>query len=437
MNISALPASTDAERAVLGGILLDAKAYDEAASLGLEPSDFSLDSHRRIFLHVVSLGAASKPIDLITVIEELSRHRELEAIGDVGYVSSLVDGVPDRPSIKAYVRIVKEKSAQRKLIHACNSVTAGLTEDMSSGDGMGYLTDQMLQIQTGSDEAPARRVIEFSDETYTRWLATTNLAHDLIGLPTGLNCLDIATTGIRAGEYWIYGGRTKDGKTNLALQMISANCQQDIAVGLFSIEMSKEDVLQRLWAGEGRVDFSHIRFPRRLPTETKARIEAAMVDVGKWPLFVVEESAISPSKLTAKARLLIRREKIQLIVVDYVQLMAAKGKDERERTTNASRALVALAKDTGVPVLALSQLARPKEGNENFRPTAYGLKESGSLENDAHAVILIYRPVDDRKMKTGEDELIVERQRSGLPSIEKVTFRPWLRFHEREERYGA
>jgi replicative DNA helicase len=151
----------------------------------------------------------------------------------------------------------------------------------------------------------------------------------------------------------------------------------------------------------------------------------------------VEESGIQLSKLVAKAKLMIRREHAKLIVVDYMQQVTTSGKDERERITKVSKALMGLAKETGVPVLALSQLARPRDGNENFRPTKFNLKESGSLENDAHVVILIYRPVDERKMKTNEDELIIEKQRNGLPSIEKVTFRPWLRFHEREPYWAA
>lgn len=427
----------EAERAILGAVLMDDKAFDEAAALGLDAMEFSLDSHRRIFQHMSVLAGSSRPIDLVTLIEQLATHNDLQPIGDVAYVSSLVEGVPDRPSVKHYVRIVKEKAAQRKLVSACNSTVGGLSEEMSSGEGMAYLTDQMLQIQTGSDEAPAQRVMEFSERAYSAWLATANGDSDLIGLPTGVNALDQSTTGIREKELWLIGGRTGDGKTNLALQMIAANCARDTAVGMFSIEMPKEALLHRLWASEGQVDFNHVRFPRRLSSETKMRIERAMIDVAKWPLHIVDESGIPIPKLIAKAKLLIRRESVKLLVVDYVQQVTTSGKDERERITKVSKALMGLAKDTGVPIIALSQLARPRDGNENFRPTKFNLKESGSLENDAHVIVLIYRPVDERKMKTNEDELIVEKQRNGLPSIEKVRFMPWLRFRERENEYAS
>jgi replicative DNA helicase len=424
--------SHDAERSVLGLFLIDPKAFDEAMVLGLTSDDFSLESHRKIFTHCCLLAETSSNIDLLTVVTSLDRTKELTSVGDASYVADLLMGLSELSSIKSYVRIVKEHAAQRKIDRACLTVQGQLAEGVSSAEAISYLTDQMLQVQSGSDTAPARRVLEFSDQTYARWSAVADGDSDLIGLSTGVPSLDLSTTGIREKELWVIGGRTGDGKTNLALQMLAANCRQDIPTGIFSIEMPKESLLHRLWAGEGQINFNHIRFPRRLSVEVKMQIQRAMMEVARWPLHVVEESNISISKLLAKARLLIRRENVKLIVVDYVQLINANGREERERITKISKALQSLAKDTGVPVIALSQLTRPKDGNENNRPVKYNLKESGSLENDPDVIILIYRPVDDRKMKTGEDELIVEKQRSGLPSIERVAFLPWLRFAERE-----
>jgi replicative DNA helicase len=431
VTVGILPANPEVERSILGSILLNDALYDEASSAGLVAEDFSLDSHRRIFRGMCSLAESSSVIDTVTLINLLEERHDLAAVGGVGYVSSLLDGVPDRPSIKNYVRIARENAARRKLIHACNSTVGGIAEEMSSGDAIDYLTDQMLHIQTGSDEAPAYRVIEFSDPAYAEWLRLADSTSDLIGLSTGIGALDLATTGIREGERWVYAGRTGDGKTNLALQTVAENCREGIPVAMFSIEMKKEALLQRLWASEAMVDYNHLRFPRCLPPDTKKKIERAMVEVAKWPLFIVEESAISLSKLAAKARLLMRREKVKLNVVDYVQLVSTTGKDERERLTKISHGLMALAKDSGIPVIELSQLARPKDGNENQRPAIYNLKESGSIEQDADVVVLIYRPVDERKLKTGEDELIVGKQRGGVTSVEKVRFTNFLRFKER------
>jgi replicative DNA helicase len=422
---------SEAELGILGGILLDPKSYDEAASLGLTADDFSLDSHRVIYRAICFLAESASAIDVVTVVNYLDQHKLLLKIGDVSYISKLIDGVPDTPSVKHYVRIVRERAAKRKLISACDATKASLEAEATSSEAIESLTDQILQVQTGSDETPAKRIIEFTDSTYAEWVKLSEAESELAGLATGVSSLDLATTGIRENELWVVAGRTGDGKTNLALQSIAANCCQEIPVGMFSIEMTKEAILQRLWAGESRVDFNRIRFPRRLNTETKSKIKEAMLEVGRWPLFIVEESGIQLSKLIAKAKLLIRRERVKLIVVDYVQLISTNGRDEREKLTKVSHALMGLAKETGVPVIAISQLSRPRDGNENNRPAIFNLKESGSLENDAHVVVMIYRPVDDRKMKTGEDELIVGKQRGGVTSIEKVVFMPWLRFAER------
>ena len=426
---NSLPANVEAERSILGSILMSSKAFDEGASLGLVDSDFSLDSHRKIYRRMGELTH----IDLVTLVSLLADRKELISVGDAAYVSSLIEGLPDRPSIKQYVKIVREKSAQRKLIHCCNAVPGAIADGMTSGDAMEYLTDQVLQIQTGTDDAPAERSIVFSEQVYQEWERIADGDGDLIGLTTSLDSLDIATTGIRKGEMWLIGGRTGDGKTSLALQMAAANCRRGIAVGFFSIEMAKGDLLQRLWAHEGRIPFQRIRYPRNLDASTRQRIQNAMCEVGKFPLFVVEDGSLSIQKLLAKARLLIRQEKIQLLVVDYVQLVSATARDEKERLTKISNALRCLAKDTGVPIVAVSQLSRPKDGNQNFRPNKFHLKESGSMENDSHVIILTYRPVDEFGNPTGEDELIIAKQRHGPVSNERCVFdSKTLTFYGRE-----
>jgi replicative DNA helicase len=417
-----LPVNIDAERTVLGAILLNAKAYDESAALGLVTGDFFLDSHQRIYSRMIDLAESSRPIDMITLIEELERHRDLQAIGDVAYVSSLVEGVLERPSIKSYVRILQEKVAQRKLIHTCNAVVGRIASGMSSTNAMEDLQDSILQIQTGSDDTPAQRVISISDQVYAEWEQISKSNGELIGLSTSLDALDLVTTGIRRGELWLIGGRTGDGKTALALQIAAANCRQEIPVAFFSIEMAKADLLQRLWSHAGTIPFQLIRYPRHLDSGTRQTVQNAMCEVGKWPLFVVEDGSLSIQKLLAKSRLLIRQERVQLLIIDYVQLLSAPARDERERLTKVSNALRSLAKETGVPVVAISQLSRPKDGNQNFRPNKFHLKESGSMENDSHVIVLTYRPVDEFGNPTGEDELIIAKQRHGPVSNERVFF---------------
>jgi replicative DNA helicase len=206
------------------------------------------------------------------------------------------------------------------------------------------------------------------------------------------------------------------------LQIAAANCRRGIAVGYFSIEMSKGELLQRLWSHEGKIRFDDIRNPRYASADVRAQVRRAMATVGYWPLFIADDGALPLQKLVAKARLLIRQEKLGLLVVDYVQLVSTVGATERERITKISGQIRALAKDTGVPILAVSQLSRPNPRNRNERPNKFSLKESGSLENDAHAILLIYRPPDDFGRPTGDDEIIIAKQRHGPVGNEAVRF---------------
>jgi replicative DNA helicase len=234
-----------------------------------------------------------------------------------------------------------------------------------------------------------------------------------IGLFTGLESMDLVTTGIRPGEMWAIGGRTGDGKTSLALQIAAANCRRDVAVGYFSIEMSKSELLQRLWSHEGKIPFGYIRNPRCASPDMRSQVRRAMAAVGCWPLYVADDGSLSLQKLVAKARLLIRQEKLGLLIVDYVQQISAIAPNERERITKISNQIRALAKDTGVPILAVSQLNRPLQRNANERPNKFSMKESGSLENDSHTILLIYRPADEFGRPTGDDEIIIAATWSG------------------------
>jgi|SRR6185312_3814426 len=425
MNYSetrSLPANVDAERSILGGLMLSANAYDEVAASGLTVLDFSLDSNRRIYARIADLAESGRPIDLITLTEELARHKELATVGDAGYVSSLLDGVPDRPSLKHYIKIVREKADQRKIMHACNAAIAALDDSSSSREVIADISERLLQIQTGSDDAPAERVLKFSDAVYADWQRIAEGVDDVIGLTTGIESVDIATTGIRPGETWAVGGRTGDGKTSLSLQIAAANCRRDVPVGYFSIEMTKDEILQRLWSQEGRIPFHYIRNPRLAGADIKAQVNRAMGAVGLWPLFVAVDGSLTLQKLIAKSRLLIRQERVQLLVVDYVQLISVNAANERERITKISGQIRALAKDTGVPIIAVSQLTRPNNKSLNERPNKFSLKESGSLENDASTILLVYRPTDDSGRPNGDDEIVIAKQRHGPVSNEKVFF---------------
>lgn len=428
-----MPGSPEAERAILGAILLDNSAYDQAAHL-LEPGDFFLDSHRRIFLRMMELASdATRAIDFVTLTERLGQNKEVEAVGGVTYVTSLTDGLPRVKNIGQYVRIVKDKATLRKLIHVSNgAVSAAFDNELSANSILGTLHDQVLTLQGNSRKGDAAKVSEFSDETWKQLLARRDAEHRLVGMSTGLDSLDYRTTGIRRGEFWTIGGRTGDGKTALALQMAAANASQGIPVAYFSIEMDRHSLLERLWSGAGQIDYKKIRDPKLLTEVEAFNLGNIKDEVDRWPLYIEDSEAYTIAEIEARSRLLIRQKSVAKVVVDYIQIVDAPGREEKHRVTKVSKSLRQLAKGENVGVVGVSQMSRPKDHNLNRRPTKFDMKESGSLENDSHTVLLIYRPVDDEDDYNGKDELIVAKQRGGDTGYENVLFRgKFMRFESR------
>jgi replicative DNA helicase len=416
-------ANVEAERAVLGRILLDAAGveFDLASGSGLKPEDFTSQSHREMFRTIAALAESGRSADLIVVTNELAAAGRLEAVGGPGYLAGLLDDVPDHGSIRGAVNILLEKSTRRKTRGACEAAMTALETGDSWRKVIGTLDERLLAIQAGTNGASILPVGAYTDEALNEWLALADSDRELLGISTGITGLDRSTCGLCPGELWLYGGRTGDGKSSLALAAVAANCRMGIPVGVFSFELSRKEILHRLWIAESDVSYRGIRQPRTISTEKQQDIKRAACDVAHWPLYVEEDSALNLSQLTARARLLIRQRGVKLVVVDYVQLVSVAAQNERERITKVSNALRILAKDTQTPVIAISQLARPRSGDENTRPTKFDLKESGSLENDAHTVVLIYRPKENAE-RTREDELIIAKQRNGMEGSEPVYF---------------
>jgi replicative DNA helicase len=427
-----LPASRESEVAILGAVLLENKSYWQAAA-ELAAEDFSLDSHRRIYAHMSELAEAGKPIDFVTLTERLGQRQELDSVGGTAYVMSLTDGLPRVKNIEQYVNIVKDKSRRRKFLQLCAAGTSAAYDPAEpTRHCLELVQDGLLDIEANFKTGQASPVKEFSEDVFAQLEAQRACTGELVGHSTGVRALDQRTTGIRRRELWVIGGRPGDGKTSLALQILSASAAQKVPVGMFSIEMDKTQVLHRLWSAQGQIKAGKLRNPKRVAVAEWARLRNTLTDVSAWPLFIDDSSAISIGELSARARLMIRRSNVSLIVVDYVQIVDAPGRDERHRVTAISRVLRMLAKEENVAVVALSQMTRPSDKNMNSRPTKFDLKESGSLEADAHTVLLIYRPVDEFNQYNGEDEIIVDKQRHGARGIEPVVYdEHYLRFRER------
>src|SRR5579862_5887828 len=428
-----LPVSMDAERAILAAILLDNSLYDQAAE-HLTADDFSLDAHRRIYSRMRDLQESGRPVDMITLVEELDRRKEVEAIGGVAYLSSLIDGVPERPSIEHYVRIVRNKALLRGLINVAQNAIAEAIEHTDEADEVLSRAEQAIfqlsenRIGQGFLDIPAIISGSFGslDELYKR-------AQEVTGLATHYKELDRMTSGFQPSDLIIIAARPSMGKTAFAMNIAeNAAVLEAKVVGVFSLEMSKEALLLRMLASRARVDSQKLR-KGFLGREEIGKLTRALEELSETHLWIDDTPGISVSEMRAKARRLKQQEKrLDLVIVDYLQLMSAVpigGKRFENRTQEVSaisRGLKALAKELRVPVVALSQLSRaPESRGGDHRPQLSDLRESGSIEQDADVVAFIFREEyykkDDPDLE-GIAEVIIAKQRNGPTDTVKMAF---------------
>src|SRR5437588_4794252 len=334
---SSLPANVEAERSILGAILLDNFAYNQAAE-HLRPEDFSLDSHRRIYTRMVDLAESSRPIDMITLVEELDRRKELEAIGDVGYISGLVDGVPDRPSIEHYIKIVRDKALLRGLIHAANAAIVRAGEQGDAAEEI--LNDAEAAIFQLSEKRIGRGfmgVREIIKESFGSIDALLQRGRRITGLETHYADLDELTSGFQKSDLIIVAARPSLGKTSFAMNIAeNATIEDAKSVAVFSLEMSKEALLQRMLCSVARVDSHKFRTGSLWQDDTR-KIAQALEKLAQAPLYIDDTPGISVSEMRAKARRLLQSQgSLDLIVVDYLQLMAGGSKRYENRTQEVS-----------------------------------------------------------------------------------------------------
>jgi replicative DNA helicase len=424
-----LPANVEAERSILGAILLDNFAYNEAAE-HLKPEDFSLDSHRRIYTRMQDLAESSRAIDLITLVEELDRKKELQAIGDAAYISGLLDGVPDRPSIEHYVKIVRDKALLRGLIHTANAAIARAAEQSDTAEEI--LNDTEASIFELSEKRIGRGflgVTEIVKESFGSIDALLQRGQRITGLETHFVDLDEMTSGFQKADLIILAARPSMGKTSLAMNFAeNAAIKDKKVVGVFSLEMSREALLLRLLSSTAEVSSQRVRTGTFYGNDT-TKLANAMEKLAHAPIFIDDTPGITLSEMRAKARRLKQSQNgLDLLIVDYLQLMSG-GKRYENRTQEVSaisRGLKALAKELNVPVVSLSQLSRaPESRGGDHRPQLSDLRESGSIEQDADIVMFIFREEvynqDDPELQ-GLAELIIAKQRNGPTGRVKMAF---------------
>ena len=427
-----LPAAIEAERSILGAILLDNLIFDQAAQL--KPDDFSLDGHRRIFSRMRDLQDTGRPVDMITLAEELDRRKEVEAVGGIAYLSSLIDGVPERPSVEHYVRIVRNKALLRGLINIAQTAIAEAIEHSDEAEEVINRAEQGIfqlsedRLGQGFSDIPSivRGSFGSLDELYSR-------GQEITGLATHYTQLDKMTMGFQPSDLVIIAARPSMGKTSLAMNIAENVAIEDgKVVGVFSLEMSKEALLMRMLASYSKVDSVKLR-SGFITKEDRAKLTHAMEGLMQAKLFIDDTPGISVTEMRSKARRLRQQEgRLDLIIVDYLQLMSAVpigGKRFENRTQEVSaisRGLKAVAKELKVPVMALSQLSRaPESRGGDHRPQLSDLRESGSIEQDADVVAFIFREEvykkDDPDLE-GVAEIILAKQRNGPIGMIKLAF---------------
>jgi replicative DNA helicase len=429
-----LPASLEAERTILGAILLDNHACNEAAEK-LHADDFYLDSHRRIFGRMLELSETGKAIDIITLTEELSRKKEVESVGGVAYISSLIDGVPHQPSIEQYVKIVKDKSLLRNLIHAANNAIARAMEQSDTAEEIiDSAESAIFQIAEDRINQGFQSVPQIVKSSFGSIDALVNRGHRITGLETHYDKLDEMTSGLQKSDLVIIAARPSMGKTAFAINIAeNAAVRDKKVVAVFSLEMSQESLLLRMLCSQSHVDSHRLRtgFTSR---EDHQKLAAGLEALAQAPIFIDDTPGISLSEMRAKVRRLQQSQnRVDLIIVDYLQLMSAAppggGKRYENRTQEVSaisRGLKGLAKEMRVPVVALSQLSRAPEGRTgNNRPQLSDLRESGAIEQDADLVAFIFREEvykQDEPELEGIAEIIIAKQRNGPTGTIKMAF---------------
>ena len=424
-----LPANVDAEKTILGAILLDNTAHSEAAEK-LEADDFSLDSHRRIFLRMSELMNEQRAVDIVTLSHELARYKEIEAVGGVAYLASLTEGLPLRPVIEEYIRIVKDKSLLRRLMMICSTAIARAADQSETAlEVLGAAEAQLMEVSEKGISGGFQSLDQIVANSFGTIDNLYKHSQAVTGLATDFTELDRLMSGLQKGELIIVAARPSMGKTAFAINMAqNAAVGHGAIVAVFSLEMSKESLLRRMLASQAWVDQRKLQ-TGFIPREDQEKLQRALEQLIESRLYIDDTAGISLSEMRAKARRLKQNNGgLDLIVVDYLQLMSATlpsagGKRYENRTQEVSaisRGLKALAKELNVPVVALSQLSRASERRgDDKRPLLSDLRESGSIEQDADVVAFIHREAyykRDEEMSDSDrakSEIILAKQRNG------------------------
>lgn len=436
---------------VLGGVLLENEALNKALEI-LRPEDFYREAHRKIFSALIDLSDKGEPADLVTLTAALQLKGDLEAVGGSAYLATLVDYVPTAANIVYYCRMVKDKAVSRRLIQVATEIA---TRGYEGGDveaDLDWAEKSIFEI-AGSKAKPSyfstREIMKDTFKTIEKLYDRKEL---ITGVPTGFSDLDLMTAGLQGGDLVIIAARPSMGKTAFCLNIVehaALHAAKPVPSIVFSLEMGKEQLVQRLLCSVSRVDASRLRTGHLGESDWPKLTNGAGL-LSEAPIFIDDTPSISVLELRAKARRLKAEHDLGLVVVDYLQLMQGRNAESRQQEiSEISRSLKALAKELHVPVVALSQLNRSLESRTDKRPMMADLRESGAIEQDADVIMFIYRDAvyceackrRDNSCDKGHDkdaEVIIGKQRNGPIGSVHLTFRgEFTRFENQSKREGG
>jgi replicative DNA helicase len=428
------PYAPEAEISVLGGMLIDGDAVAKALEI-VDDTMFYREANRRIFRVMARLFQRGQVIDTVTVGEELSKLDELDGVGGLQYVAELLDAVPTAANIEYHAKIVRERALLRRLIEASSSVIRDAYEagERTVEEILDEAEQRIFQVAQSHDREGFVWIKKILYPTFERIEQLQATQGGITGVPTGFGNLDDMTGGFQKGDLVIIAARPSMGKTAFVTGVaLHAAISHQVPVALFSLEMSKEQVVQRMLCSEALVDLGRL-LRGRLQDDDFSRLAVAAGHLNTAPVWIDDAGSLSVLEMRAKARRLkADQPDLGMIIVDYIQLMHAGGEAEnrQQEVSTISRQLKGLAKELGVPILALSQLSRAPEQRSDHRPQLSDLRESGSLEQDADLVMFLYRPEyylpvleAQEKGVQGKAELIIGKQRNGPTGIAELYFR--------------
>ncbi|MDD3613223.1 MAG: replicative DNA helicase [Eubacteriales bacterium] len=427
------PHSIEAEQSVLGSMLLDNEAV-AAALEELEGQDFYLEAHKEIFETILDIYDRGNPVDLVTVIEGLKQRGSLEAVGGSIYVSDLSVSVPSTANVGYYIKIIEEKSILRKLIKASNEI---IRDSYEASEDLDIIIDsaekKIFDISQRKNARSFEQVKTILLETYNKIEELSKNKGKIVGVETGFRDFDLRTSGLNASDFILVAARPSMGKSSFAVNIAQyAAVHNQVPVAIFSLEMSKDQLVQRMLSSEANVELQKIR-SGDLDEGDWLRLVQAAEPLSNAPIFIDDTPAITAMEIRSKARRLKLEHGLGLIVIDYLQLMAGRGRYEsrQQEVSEISRSLKALARELDVPVIALSQLSRAPEARQDHRPMLSDLRESGAIEQDADIVIFLYRDeyYNPETEKKNIAEAIIAKQRNGpTGTVELVWLGPFTKF---------